>query len=139
VSSDTKDEAERLARDYAKKFVIPLGIAQGMEMDEIAEHWLAGRRSRDEEVQDLHENVEGHRDAWLGASDMCARVVKERDALRARVGRLERALEVAANQLEGVSLAIRAHGQNIEPHFFIETYRLFAEKARKALAGKDGK
>lgn len=49
-----------------------------------------------------------------------------------RVAVLERALEVAANQLEGVALGIQKHGQNIDTGFFIETYSQAAAKAREA-------
>jgi hydroxypyruvate isomerase len=44
-----------------------------------------------------------------------------------------KALRIAANQLEGVSLAVKVHGQNINPAFFIEEYSRSAECARKAL------
>lgn len=54
-------------------------------------------------------------------------------ALQARVEKLERRLTVAANQLEGVSVAIQKHGQNIDVEFFIETYAKFADDLRRSL------
>jgi hypothetical protein len=53
---------------------------------------------------------------------------------------LERKLELAreqvkisANQLEGVSLAIEEHGQNINVSFFIEEYKKMADSKRQCL------
>ena len=54
------------------------------------------------------------------------------------LARVNRRLEVAANQLEGVSLAIRQHGTNIDPAFFIDTYERFAKDAREAISTKSG-
>jgi hypothetical protein len=51
----------------------------------------------------------------------CVRVMDER-------------LAIAANQLEGVSLAIQKHGQNIDTEFFISNYAEFANNAREARA-----
>jgi len=50
--------------------------------------------------------------------------------------KLKEMLRVAANQLEGVSLAIQAHGQNINTDFFIETYKKFAEDIREEIKNK---
>ena len=46
---------------------------------------------------------------------------------------LREALMVAANRLEGVSIAIKEHGQNIDTAFFILTYASAAKDARKPL------
>lgn len=43
------------------------------------------------------------------------------------------ALEIAANQLEGVAVAIEQHGHNINVDFFIEHYADCAEKAKKVI------
>jgi hypothetical protein len=47
--------------------------------------------------------------------------------------RLREALAVAANQLEGVALAFRKHGDRLDPDWFIENYGEFANRARDAL------
>ena len=48
----------------------------------------------------------------------------------AHIKTLEEALFVAANRLEGVSLAVEHQGQNIDPGFFISHYKKWAEEAR---------
>lgn len=56
--------------------------------------------------------------------------------LQERIATLEEALIIAANQLEGVSIAFAKNSRNIEPRFFIHEYKELAERARKALEGK---
>ena len=43
------------------------------------------------------------------------------------------ALQIASNQLLGVSIAVREQGQNINPHFYITHYQMFSDKARAAI------
>lgn len=54
--------------------------------------------------------------------------------LQGKVDSLIEAFETAANQLEGVSIAIAIHGQNINTDFFINTYKISADNARDAIA-----
>jgi hypothetical protein len=56
-------------------------------------------------------------------------------ANEATIAELKTALLVASNQLEGLSLAISQHGQNIDTEFFIKNYMAFAVEARKPLGG----
>jgi hypothetical protein len=85
-------------------------------------------------------NCQGHR-THNSKCDECRQVTKEmqpdfcilcRTDLTVEKG-LRDALEVAANRLEGVSLAISKHGQNINTKFFIDEYALYATRAREAL------
>lgn len=50
--------------------------------------------------------------------------------------RLREALRIAANQLEGCSIGVAKHGQNIDVAFFIRHYQEAGTKARAAL-GED--
>ena len=65
---------------------------------------------------------------------------QERDRLNKQINSLTadqqiliKALGIAANQLEGLSIAIKTHGQNIDCQFFIREYLKFAVTAREAL------
>jgi len=62
--------------------------------------------------------------AWKEENDS---VVKE----------LREQLEISANQLEGLSIAIRCHGQNINTDFFIIEYKKMADEKRKCLKKVD--
>lgn len=55
------------------------------------------------------------------------------EKLQADKKELVDALRISANQLEGVSIAIKAHGQNINVDFFIDNYKEFAIKARHCI------
>jgi hypothetical protein len=52
-----------------------------------------------------------------------------------RTKELEGALAITANQLEGVSLAIKVHGTNINVPWWIQTYKEMADNARKIIKG----
>jgi len=60
-------------------------------------------------------------------------------ALVHKVQELQEAVRAAANQLEGVSLAVQQHGKNIDAAFFIKAYKEFADEARKALPKEERK
>ena len=59
--------------------------------------------------------------------------------LQADLALAREGLEVSANQLEGVSIAIKAHGQNINTQFFIYEYAEMAKDKREILAQLDKK
>jgi hypothetical protein len=54
-------------------------------------------------------------------------------AQSAEIKRLQKHLWAAANQLEGVSLAVESHGKNINTAFFITEYKKNSDIARQAL------
>lgn len=62
-----------------------------------------------------------------------AKLDKANEALKV----LKDAVRISANQLEGVSLAITTHGQNINSAFFIVNYKDFANEARESLKKVD--
>jgi hypothetical protein len=55
------------------------------------------------------------------------------EKLKAENKELKEALKVTANQLEGVELAFRVHGNNLSVSFFIEEYERNAKDARAVL------
>lgn len=55
------------------------------------------------------------------------------EVLRTENQSLKDALNIAANQLEGVSLAFKRHGNCLDVHFFITEYLEFANRARQAI------
>ena len=64
--------------------------------------------------------------------------VKDLEKLQEQNKKLKEQLGYAANQLEGVSVAIEAHGQNINVEFFIREYLRMAEDKRAVLKELEG-
>ena len=66
--------------------------------------------------------------------------IKEHEAtiseLRTENERLRAALDVSANQLEGIAMAVQKYKQNINVEFFIDYYNKCADKAREVLNPK---
>lgn len=114
-----------LAIKYTTQYQDGLGISQ--EGANLLAHGLLRQRQR-------AEKAEAERDTYKHEFKMFqAGASRLRKQLQAGDG-LVMAIKIAANQLEGVALAIERHGQNINMEFFILTYKQTAEQARQALA-----
>lgn len=61
-------------------------------------------------------------------------LTEQKYEIKQQLEAVEKQLEISANQLEGVSLAIKQHGQNINVHFFIKYYEECANNKRQFLA-----
>lgn len=56
--------------------------------------------------------------------------------LQEQINSLKKALGIAANRLDGASLGIAAHGQNINVMWWVSEYAVYAKEARTALEDK---
>jgi len=122
-------EVERLYKELSAEFVRRgIGSLDFSKLNQLYTLASIGQNAKSEyrEIQELEKENE--------------RLNQQGAFFAAKSEELERKLEVAinqikisANQLEGVSLAIEEHGQNINVRFFIEEYKKMADAKRQCL------